>query len=63
MGLDGKIAVVTGAAGGIGAAAADRLADLGAVVVRADVQYADDAAWDGSSALGRHRPRVVGSAA
>ncbi|WP_330280434.1 MULTISPECIES: SDR family oxidoreductase [unclassified Streptomyces] len=47
MGLDGKIAVVTGAAGGIGAAAADRLADLGAVVVRADVQYADDAGGTG----------------
>ncbi|UNT00787.1 SDR family oxidoreductase [Streptomyces tubbatahanensis] len=43
MKLDGKIAVVTGAAGGIGAAAAERLSCLGAVVVRADVQYAEDA--------------------
>lgn len=63
MGLDGKIAVVTGAAGGIGAAAADRLAELGAVVVRADVRYAEDSKRNGPSVSGRHRPRVVGPAA
>jgi NAD(P)-dependent dehydrogenase (short-subunit alcohol dehydrogenase family) len=36
-GLDGKVAVVTGAAGGIGAAAARRLAEEGARVVVADL--------------------------
>jgi NAD(P)-dependent dehydrogenase (short-subunit alcohol dehydrogenase family) len=36
-GLDGKVAVVTGAAGGIGAAASRRLAEEGARVVVADV--------------------------
>jgi NAD(P)-dependent dehydrogenase (short-subunit alcohol dehydrogenase family) len=40
-GLDGKVAVVTGAAGGIGAAAARRLAEEGVRVVVADL--ADDA--------------------
>src|SRR5260221_7829993 len=37
MELDGKVAVVTGAAGGIGSAYARRLAQLGATVVVADL--------------------------
>jgi len=39
VGLQDTIAVVTGAAGGIGAAVAGRLAGLGATVVRADLAY------------------------
>ncbi|MFI5717770.1 SDR family NAD(P)-dependent oxidoreductase [Nocardia sp. NPDC051750] len=37
--MNSKIAVVTGAAGGIGAVFADRLAGLGATVVRVDIDY------------------------
>ncbi|MFI5610073.1 SDR family NAD(P)-dependent oxidoreductase [Amycolatopsis sp. NPDC051903] len=37
--MDGKLALVTGAAGGIGSAFADRLAELGARVVRADLVF------------------------
>ncbi len=56
--MNGKIAVVTGAAGGIGAVFADRLAGLGATVVRADIDHdaetddrlhldvADPGSWD-----------------
>lgn len=43
MALRGKLAVVTGAAGGIGTAFADRLTEQGATVLRADVQYATEA--------------------
>ncbi|WP_028921949.1 SDR family NAD(P)-dependent oxidoreductase [Pseudonocardia acaciae] len=46
MAWGGRIAVVTGAAGGIGTAFADRLAGLGATVVRADVRYAAAAGED-----------------
>ena len=36
--LDGRVAIVTGAAQGIGKAIADKLAEEGAIVVGADVQ-------------------------
>ncbi|WP_422342793.1 SDR family NAD(P)-dependent oxidoreductase [Parasphingorhabdus sp.] len=38
--LEGKVAIVTGAAGGIGAATAKRLAEQGATVVLADIDLA-----------------------
>jgi NAD(P)-dependent dehydrogenase (short-subunit alcohol dehydrogenase family) len=40
--LDGKVAVITGATGGIGSATAQRFADEGAVVVGVDVAGAPD---------------------
>jgi NAD(P)-dependent dehydrogenase (short-subunit alcohol dehydrogenase family) len=46
--LTGRLAVVTGAARGIGAALADRLAHLGASVVRADVDHDPGADRDGT---------------
>ncbi len=48
MSLNGKIAIVTGAAQGIGKATAQRLASEGATVIAADIQ---DAAGTVSSIL------------
>jgi NAD(P)-dependent dehydrogenase (short-subunit alcohol dehydrogenase family) len=44
--VDGKVAVITGSSGGIGAATAERLADEGAVVVGVDVAGDADFAVD-----------------
>ena len=43
--LDGKVALVTGAASGIGAACALRFAEEGARVAGLDVQKPSDADW------------------
>jgi NAD(P)-dependent dehydrogenase (short-subunit alcohol dehydrogenase family) len=40
--LDNRVAIVTGAAQGIGKAVADKLADEGATVVGADLQASAD---------------------
>jgi NAD(P)-dependent dehydrogenase (short-subunit alcohol dehydrogenase family) len=50
--LDGKVAVVTGAAQGIGAAIARGLAAEGARIVVADVQRAEEAAADYAGGVG-----------
>ncbi|GAA0560422.1 MULTISPECIES: SDR family NAD(P)-dependent oxidoreductase [Streptomyces] len=42
MSLQNKVAVVTGAAGGLGAAVADHLGSAGARVIRADRSFSDD---------------------
>jgi NAD(P)-dependent dehydrogenase (short-subunit alcohol dehydrogenase family) len=44
--LEGKVALVTGAAAGIGAAIAQRLSDAGATVVRGDITWPEDAPDD-----------------
>jgi NAD(P)-dependent dehydrogenase (short-subunit alcohol dehydrogenase family) len=50
--LDGKVAVVTGAAQGIGSAIAHGLADEGARIVVADVQRAEEAAGEFPDGVG-----------
>ena len=50
--LQGKVAWVTGAASGIGRAAAEELADDGAVVVALDVDPAIESLFDGPGRLG-----------
>jgi NAD(P)-dependent dehydrogenase (short-subunit alcohol dehydrogenase family) len=44
--LKGRVAVITGAASGIGAACARRFADEGAVIAGLDVQKPVDDGWD-----------------
>ncbi|HVO16956.1 MAG TPA: SDR family NAD(P)-dependent oxidoreductase, partial [Alphaproteobacteria bacterium] len=56
MKLDGKVAIVTGGASGIGRAMVKRLARDGASVVIGDLARADEAA----AALGAHGHRAAG---
>jgi NAD(P)-dependent dehydrogenase (short-subunit alcohol dehydrogenase family) len=52
--LEGKVAIVTGGAQGIGRAVANGLAREGARIVIADVQHADEAAADFRDGVGVH---------
>jgi NAD(P)-dependent dehydrogenase (short-subunit alcohol dehydrogenase family) len=58
----GRTAIVTGAAGGIGAACAQRLASEGAAVVLADVRSADEVVAAITTAGGRARAVVADAA-
>jgi 3alpha(or 20beta)-hydroxysteroid dehydrogenase len=57
-GLSNKVAIVTGAAGGIGAAAVDRLVEEGAKVVAVDIRFAEL-----SQIAARHDGKVLAHAA
>lgn len=50
--FQGKVAVVTGAAGGLGSAAASRLAEEGAAVLVTDI--AEEAGWELARKIGGH---------
>ncbi len=60
MQLEGKVAIVTGAAQGIGRAIADGLAREGARIVVVDLERAEEAAAALPDGARDHRRRVVG---